>query len=170
MSPPIRTVAVVGAGPIGRRLAGFLAGAGYRTILEDLSGHWRTQLAADPALAGVEVGQDLERVAGIADLILEAAPDNVETKFEVYTLIDRAAPPHSIFAATSAAWPVAEIASLTYRAPNVVGLWVQPEGLEVAPGPETSEQTLAAVRQVARNLAPWNAKTSCSNDKTASGP
>ena len=170
MSTPIRTILVVGAGPVGRRLAGWAAGAGYRTILEDLSGHWRNQLAGDPALAGVEVGQDLERVAGEADLILEAAPDDFETKFEVYTLMDRAAPPRCIFAPTSPAWPVAEIASLTYRGPNVLGLWVQPAGLEVVRGPETSKRTLAAVTEVARSLPPWNAKTSSWNGTTASGP
>lgn len=168
---PIRTIAVIGASPTGCRLAGQLAGAGYRTILEDLSGHWRSRLTADPALAGVEMGQDLQGVAAEADLILEAAPDDFETKFEVYTLIDRAAPPRSIFASTSPAWPVAEIASFTYRSAHVLGLWVQPDDrLEVVPGPETSADTLEAVTQVARNLPLWNAKTFSWNDKTVSGP
>ena len=139
----IRTIVIVGANAIGCRLAGRLAGAGYRTILEDLSGQWRG------TLAGVEVARDLHRVAAEADLILEAAPDDFETKFEVYTLIDRAAPPRSIFASTSHAWPVSEIASFTYRSAQVVGVWVQPDDrLEVVPGPETSAATLEAVRQV----------------------
>ena len=163
MSTAIRTIAVVGAGPLGQLLAGLVAKAGYRTILEDLSGHWRGPLA------GVEVGQDLERVAGEADLILEAAPDDFETKFEVYTLIDRTAPPRCIFAPTSPAWPVAEIASLTYRGPNVLGLWVQPAGFELVKGPETSEETLEAVAQLTRSIPPWNDRTSFSNDKTAFG-
>ncbi len=163
---PIRTIAVVGAGPTGCLLAGQLAGVGYRTILEDLSGQFRGR-----ALAGVEVAQDLQHVAAEADLILEAAPDDFETKFEVYTLIDRAAPPRSIFASTSPAWPVAEIASFTYRSAHVLGLWVQPDNrVEVVPGPETSADTLEAVTQVARNLPLWNAKTFSWNDKTASGP
>jgi 3-hydroxybutyryl-CoA dehydrogenase len=162
----IRTIVIVGANAIGCRLAGQLAGAGYRTILEDLSGQYRGQ-----ALAGVEVARDLHRVAAEADLLLEAAPDDFETKFEVYTLIDRAAPPRSIFASTSPAWPVSEIASFTYRSAQVLGLWVQPDDrLEVVPGPETSAATLEAVNQVAQNLPLWNAKTFSWNDKTASGP
>ena len=166
MNLPIRTIAVLGASPTGCRLAAQLAGAGYRTILEDLSGQCRGR-----APAGVELAQDLHRVAAEADLILEAAPDDFETKFEVYTLIDRAAPPRSIFASTSPVWPVAEIASFTYRSAQVLGLWVRPDDrLEVVPGPETSTDTLEAVTQVARNLPLWNAKTFSWNDKTASGP
>jgi 3-hydroxybutyryl-CoA dehydrogenase len=161
----IRTVVIVGANAIGCRLAGQLARAGYRTILEDLSGQWRG------TLAGVEIARDLHRVAAEADLLVEAAPDDFETKFEVYTLIDRAAPPRSIFASTSPAWPVAEIASFTYRSAQVLGLWVQPDDrLQVVPGPETSSDTLEAVTQLAQNLPLWNAKTFSWNDKTASGP
>ena len=169
MSAPIRTIAVVGAGPTGQRLAAQLAGAGYRTILEDLSGQRRRALGVDPALGRVELGEDLERVAAQADLILEAAPDDLETKFEVYTLLDRAAAPACIFAATSPAWPVGEIASLTYRGPNVAGLWILPEGHGIVAGPETSRQTLTAVAQVARALEPWNDRIFSSKEKTASG-
>ena len=159
MSYVIRTVAVVGAGEVGRRLAGLAARAGYRTILEDLSGRRRVQLAADPELAGVEIGADLEHVASQADLVLEAAPDDFETKFEVYRILEQAAPRPSIFVASSADWPVAEIASLTYRGPQVLGLAVRPEGIEVVRGPESSAEAWQAVTDFARSLPTWNART-----------
>lgn len=156
----IRTITVVGAGPVGRRLAARTRRAGYRTILEDLSGQWVDRLAADPALDGVEIARDLPVAASTADLVLEAAPDDLETKLEVYTLLDRIALPHAIFAPTSPAWPVSEVASLTYRAPLVVGLWVREDDLEAVRGPETSEETWNAICHV---------KTSFSSDRIGSG-
>ncbi len=156
----VRTVTVVGAGPTGRRLASLALQAGYRTLLEDLSGQWVERLAQDPVLRGVELVRELEPAAAAADLILEAAPDDFESKFEVYTLLDRAATPGAIFAATSSAWPVAEIASLTYRPEKVAGLWVWEDRLEAVRGPETSEETWDAL---------WRVKTSFLTGKTGSG-
>jgi 3-hydroxybutyryl-CoA dehydrogenase len=150
---PIRTITVVGAGPEGRRLAAQASRAGYRSILEDLSGHWARKVA----MPGVEVVTDLEWAAGEADLVVEFAPDDFETKFEVYTLLDRAARPAAIFASTSRAWPVDEVASLTYRAAQVLGL--APESLVLTPGVETSPETLQAVAEVTRSLSTWSAKT-----------
>lgn len=149
----IRTITVVGAGPDARRLAQQASRAGYRSILEDLSGQWAKKLH----LLGVEVVTDLEWAAGEADLVVEFAPDDFETKFEVYTLLDRAAPPATIFASTSHAWPVDEVASLTYRAEQVLGL--APESLELTPGTETLPETLQAVQEVTRSLSTWSAKT-----------
>ena len=165
MSRPIATITVVGAGPLGRELAGRAIQAGYRTLLEDLSGEWRRRFGDDPALTGVEWERDLVRAASQADLILEAAPDDFETKFEVYTLLDRAAAPSCLFASTSPAWPVAEIASFTYRAPLVVGVWSG----KLVRGPETSDLAAEAVARVLERLDSWNGTTSFSNDRTASG-
>jgi 3-hydroxybutyryl-CoA dehydrogenase len=148
----IRTIAVVGANVAGRELAARAARAGYRTILEDLTGFQRNALAADPALQRVELASSLEEAAALADLILEAAPDDLESKAEVYTILDRVAPRPCIFAPTSPAWPVSEVASLTYRGPNVVGLWFEPGGIRVVGGVETSAQTLDAALEVARRL------------------
>jgi len=156
----------VGAGAAGRSIAYLAARAGYRTILEDLSGRLIAaaveEIRANALAEGQEVRALLARVepetvihaaAGQADLIIEAAPDDFETKTEVYTLLDRAAPPHCVFAATTSEVPISEIASLTYRAPQVVAMRfadpiVHAKRLEILGGAETSEETLEAARQV----------------------
>lgn len=176
MRERIQTITVLGAGGAGRAVAYLSARAGYHTILEDLSGQVsgaaleEIRAAAEEELqagrlvpadaavlvARVEPEKVLERAAAQADLIIEAAPDDLETKAEVYTLIDRAAAPRCVFASTSPL-PIAEIASLTFRAPQVVGMHFagpprQAKLVELVQGIETSRAAVVAVEQVARRM------------------
>ncbi len=158
---------------MGRSIAYLAAKAAYRTILEDLSGQLigaavgeiratAQREAQDGLLSPTGVAVLLARVepesviyeaAGRADLIIEAAPDDLETKTEVYTLIDRAAPPRCIFAATTSAMPISEIASMTYRMPQVLAMLfsdpiVPAQRLEILKSAGTSEESVEAARQV----------------------
>jgi len=174
----VETITVIGAGAMGRTVAYAAARAKYRTLLEDLSGQAmegaleairRTaqeevaagRLSPEEAgelLARLEPETAIDRAAGEADWIIEAAPDDLETKVEVYTRIDRAARPACLFAATSSTLSISEIASLTYRAPQVLGMRfphpIHAAGrLELVQGLETSEATLAAAEQVGRRMS-----------------
>jgi 3-hydroxybutyryl-CoA dehydrogenase len=176
MSERIQTITVLGAGGVGRAVAYLSALAGYRTILEDLTGQVAgaaleeiRAIAEEESQAGRLVPADaaalverlepekvLESAAAQADLIIEAAPDDLETKIEVYTIIDRAAAPRCVFASTSLL-SITEIASLTYRAPQVLGMQFagparQAKLVELVRGLETSHDALAAVEQVARRM------------------
>lgn len=176
MSKRVQTITVLGAGGAGRAVAYLSALAGYRTILEDLSGQVAGAalaeirvaaaeelqagrlLPADAAalVARLESGKALERAAAQADLIIEAAPDDLETKIEVYTIIDRAATPRCVFASISPL-SITEIASLTYRAAQVLGMRFagpprQAKLVELVRGLDTSDAALAAVEQVALRM------------------
>ena len=173
MPHEIHTITVVGAGATGRGIAYSAALAGYRTILEDISGQMidlaldeirktaedearasRLSLRdAEALLSRVEPERELERAAAEAELIIEAVPDDMETKIEVYTILDRAAARPCLFASATSALSVTEIASVTYRAPQVLGIHfsgpvVRTKLLELIQGLETSTETLAVVEQV----------------------
>ncbi len=152
---PVETITVVGAGPAGRLAAVRGAKAGYRVILEDLSGQLDRAWDEIRKAAGAEIlgrimpERALDRAAADADLILEAAPDDMESKIEVYTLIDRMARPSCLFAATSAWLDPDEIAALTYRPAQVLAMLFSATGVEVVPGRETSPESMRRAAEVA---------------------
>jgi len=140
--PEIKTLAVIGAGALGRDIACATALAGYHTILEDIlpaslrradreirdfmeqsirSGKISRE-QAETALARLEYAGSVEEVARQADLVIEAVPDEMESKLEIFTLLDKIAKPHTILATTTKTLTVSEIASVTYRAQKIIGL------------------------------------------------
>jgi 3-hydroxybutyryl-CoA dehydrogenase len=140
--PEIRTVAVIGAGMLGGVIAQLAALGGYRTILEDIlpaslrraQNSIRGNLdgavtlgeisksAADAALARVEFASTVEDAVRQADLVIEAVPDELESKIEIFTLLDKICKPQTMLACNTSSLSVTEIASVTYRAPKILGM------------------------------------------------
>jgi 3-hydroxybutyryl-CoA dehydrogenase len=173
----IRTIAVIGAGALGREIAYASALGGYRTILEDiLPGSLRNAAAelrellarvadvgavseaeANAAFSRLEYAATVEHAAREADLVIEAVPDEMESKIEIFMLLDKICRPATILASNTSALSVTEIASVTYRAPKVLGMRFANSSatnlLEIVRGRETSEETLAACAEVARRLS-----------------
>jgi len=173
----IRTVAVIGAGTMGRGIAHVAALGGYRTILEDIlpaslrkaENEIRGNLDkaielgkisrpdADAAFARVEYASSVEEAAREADLVIEAVPEEMESKIEIFTLLDKICKPHTILASNTSSLSVTEIASVTYRAPRILGMhFFNPvhkmKLLEVVRALETDEETLAACAEVGRRM------------------
>lgn len=172
----IRTIAVIGAGALGREIAYASVLGGYRTILEDIlpaslrnaAAELRQHLAraaevgsvsdaeARAAFSRLEYAATVEHAAREADLIFEAVPDEMESKIEIFTLLDKICRPATILASNSSALSVTEIASVTYRAPKVLGMRFvngpATKPLEIVRGRETSDETIAACVEVARRL------------------
>jgi 3-hydroxybutyryl-CoA dehydrogenase len=132
----IATVAIIGAGKLGRRLAFLSAQAGYRTILEDVLPSNLRSAAADvqnfataaavEQAAPVEFASNLETAVRNADLIIDCVPDELESKLEIFSLLDRMAPPRSILATPTLNLSIADLASCTYRAEQCVALQLKP--------------------------------------------
>lgn len=173
----IRTVAVIGAGIMGRGIAHVAALGGYRTILEDIlpaslrkaENEIRGNLDkaielgkisrpdADAAFARVEYASGVEEAAREADLVIEAVPEEMESKIEIFTLLDKICKPHTILASNTSSLSVTEIASVTYRAHRILGMhFFNPvhkmKLLEVVRALETDEQTVAACAEVGRRM------------------
>src|ERR1700691_1163344 len=138
----VRTVAVIGAGIMGRGIAHAAAVGGYRTILEDLppTALWRAESEiranldqavelgkaappdADAAFERLEYAGSVEEAAREADLVIEAVPKDMESKIEIFTLLDKICRPTTILASNTSSLSVTEIASVTYRAKKCVGM------------------------------------------------
>lgn len=173
----IRTVAVIGAGIMGRGIAHVAALGGYRTILEDIlpaslrraESEIRGNLDkaielgkvakadADAAFARLEYASTVEEAAREADLVIEAVPEEMESKVEIFTLLDKISKPHTILASNTSSLSVTEIASVTYRARKVLGMhFFNPvhkmKLLEVVRALETDDETIAACAEVGRRM------------------
>ena len=116
--PHSQTIAVIGAGPLGRNLALRSARAGFTTILEDLlpsklrSVH---EQSADAESLPLRYAPTIEEAVRTASLILDSVPDELESKLEIFSLLDRMAPPGAIFLSPMRALSIADLASCTYR-------------------------------------------------------
>ena len=174
---PVKTVTVIGAGIMGRGIAQAAAVGGYRTILEDLlptalrraESEIRTNLDqavelgkvaapdADAALQRLEYAGSVEEAAREADLVIEAVPEEMESKIEIFTLLDKICRPTTILASNTSSLSITEIASVTYRANKCVGMhFFNPvhkmKLLEVVRALETDEDTLATAVAVGRRM------------------
>jgi 3-hydroxybutyryl-CoA dehydrogenase len=173
----IRTVSVIGAGTMGRGIAHAAALGGYRTILEDIlpaslkraQSEIRANLdksvelgkvartEADAAFGRIEFASSVEDAARAADLVIEAVPEELESKIEIFTLLDKICAPTTILASNTSSLSITEIASVTYRAPRCIGMhFFNPVHkmrlLEVVRALETSEDTIAACVLVGKRM------------------
>ncbi len=158
------TVAIVGAGPLGRWLASAAARAGYGVFLEDVLPvnlyHAREALrrALSPeALPAVNFVSTIEDAVRDADLAIDCVPDELESKLEILWLLDRMAPPRTVFATPTTRLSIADLAACTYRADKCVGIVAEArelterqEGAGAAlllrTTPTTTAETVAVVR------------------------
>jgi len=127
-------VAIIGAGPLGRRLAVAAARAGFAVLLEDVmpanlhhaQEYLRQQLG--PAALGGDSGTDVSFVDTIegavreADLAIDCVPDELESKLEIFCLLDRMAPPRTVLATPTTRLSITDLASCTYRASQCVAI------------------------------------------------
>ncbi|HUD12695.1 MAG TPA: 3-hydroxyacyl-CoA dehydrogenase NAD-binding domain-containing protein [Terracidiphilus sp.] len=128
------TVAIIGAGPLGRWLALQAARGGFRVLLEDVMPHnlhhaqefLRRQLG--PEALGNEHGPGVHFVSTIedavreADLAIDCVPDELESKLEIFCLLDRMAPPRTVLATPTTRLSIADLASCTYRPDRCVAI------------------------------------------------
>jgi 3-hydroxybutyryl-CoA dehydrogenase len=156
------TVAIIGAGPLGRKLAFAAARSGFRVILEDVmpanlrhaEEALREQLSEHrmPLVCFVNSVEDAVREA---DLVLDCVPDELESKLEIFCLLDRMAPPKTVLATPTTHLSIADLASCTYRPDRCVSIAVNAKTMEAEAGvpipirvtSQTSEETRALVAE-----------------------
>jgi 3-hydroxybutyryl-CoA dehydrogenase len=175
--PEVKTVAVIGAGTMGRGIAHVAALGGYRTILEDLlpnalrkaEGEIRANLdaavelgkvsadAARAAFSRLEYAGSIEEAAREADLVIEAVPEEMESKIEIFTLLDKICRPGTILASNTSSLSITEIASVTYRAKKCLGMhFFNPvhkmKLLEIVRALETDNDALETAVEVGKRM------------------
>lgn len=173
----VKTVAVIGAGIMGRGIAHVAALGGYRTILEDIlpaslrkaESEIRANLdkgvelgkleksAAEAAFSRIQLVGSVDEAVREADLVIEAVPEEMESKIEIFTLLDKICRPSTILASNTSSLSITEIASVTYRPRKCVGMhFFNPvhkmKLLEIVRALETDDETIAAATEVGRRM------------------
>jgi 3-hydroxybutyryl-CoA dehydrogenase len=122
-------VAIIGAGPLGRWLALAAARAGYTVLLEDVmpsslhhAQEYLRQQLGPSALPNVMFTSTIEEAVREADLAIDCVPDELESKLEIFCLLDRMSPPRTVLVTPTKRLSIADLASCTYRADKCVAL------------------------------------------------
>ena len=136
-------VAIIGAGPLGRWLAMAAARAGCTVRLEDVmpanlhhAQEYLRQQLGPAALGGeseanVSFVDTIEEAVRDADLAIDCVPDELESKLEIFWLLDRMAPPRTVLATPTTRLSITDLAACTYRAAQCVAIAVDARDLPV---------------------------------------
>lgn len=173
----IETIAVIGAGELGREMARFSLRAGYRVILEDVSetilekavkavreslaeGVSALQIdgtSCEQTLLRLSTANCVEDAVREADFIIETVADELEMKLELFAIFDKFARPGAILASTTQSLAIDDLAHMTFCAERCVGMRVargagNERRLELVRGRATSRETIEACREIARGM------------------
>ncbi|MHB8072419.1 3-hydroxyacyl-CoA dehydrogenase NAD-binding domain-containing protein [Desulfosporosinus fructosivorans] len=138
----MQKVAVIGAGTMGRGIVHVCALSGFEVNMQDVSAELLeksvnilganlqkgvergkvTSEAKDAALARISCITDLEEAVVDVDLVIEAIPEIMELKLEIFSKLDRYCLPDTILASNTSTMSITEIASATKRPNKVIGL------------------------------------------------
>jgi 3-hydroxybutyryl-CoA dehydrogenase len=174
---PISTIAVLGAGTMGRGIAHVSALAGYETRLYDPDGTAleqaaagiRRNLAKGVELKKVDAGAaerakerlhlqaSLQEAVTGADLVIEAVPEDVALKIEIFHAAALHAPQQAIFASNTSALSITEMAAASGRPGRFAGMhFFNPVHvmrlIELVRGLETATETLETLARVAKKM------------------
>jgi 3-hydroxybutyryl-CoA dehydrogenase len=179
----VARIAVIGAQAVGREFARAGALAGYAVVFEDVSREmlergvaWvgasleeavargeLSALARAEARSRIVCANSVEAAIRDADLIMEAVPEELEMKLELFTIFDKFAKPGAIFVSTTRTMSVLELSDVMVYRERCVGMRFRDSGIadkatggraiELVRTKLTSEETLRACREVAGRLA-----------------
>ncbi|MFW5963901.1 MAG: 3-hydroxyacyl-CoA dehydrogenase/enoyl-CoA hydratase family protein [Natronomonas sp.] len=161
----IDRVTVLGAGSMGHGITEVVALAGYQVTMRDIEQElvddgyedieWSLEKLAEKGLIDqapadvmerIDTAVDLETATEDADLVIEAAPEQMEIKKDIFGELDEYTPEDAILASNTSSLSITEIATATDRPEQVCGMHffnppVKMELVEVIYGDETSDDT-----------------------------
>ncbi|MEW6201665.1 MAG: 3-hydroxyacyl-CoA dehydrogenase family protein [bacterium] len=173
----IKKVSVLGAGVMGHGIAQVAATTGFDVIFRDIEQKFLdrgvenirkslerfvkkeklTEAQTEETLKRITTTTDLKEAAGNADVVIEAAPEILELKKEIFKELDEFCPPHTILATNTSQFSVTAIASATKRRDKVIGThWFNPpvmmKLIEVVRGLDTSDETVEIILDMAKKF------------------
>jgi len=164
----IDRVAVLGAGNMGHGITEVTAMAGYDVTMRDIEPEyvedgyegiaWSLEKLeekalleepADEILERIETTTDLEAAVADADLVIEAAPENLELKHDIFSDLETYCDEETLLATNTSSLPITEIAEAVETPERVLGLHffnppVKMDLVEVIYGEETSDDVAEA--------------------------
>jgi len=172
----IKKVAVIGAGTMGAGIAQVVAESGVNVIVTDVADEFLqkgmntikkfitrsvdkgkiSQVQADAILGRIEGSLDLNAVKD-ADIVIEAAPENMNLKKKIFSDLDNICKPDAIIGTNTSSLSITEIASATKRPDKVVGVhFFNPAPImklvELIRGYNTSDETYETVQAFVKKL------------------
>jgi enoyl-CoA hydratase/3-hydroxyacyl-CoA dehydrogenase len=173
----IKKIAVMGAGDMGHGIAEVALLAGYKVAMRDIEqrfidkGFFRIKESLDKLvekqkiteenkkamLGNIQTFVDIADSVKDADFVIEAVPEIMSLKREVFQAVDTAAPKHAILASNTSTMSITEMASATKRPEQVVGMHffnppVLMKLIEVIKGEKTSEATMQLTYELALRM------------------
>ncbi|MFJ3388202.1 MULTISPECIES: 3-hydroxybutyryl-CoA dehydrogenase [Lysinibacillus] len=173
----IQKVMVIGAGQMGSGIAQVCAQAGYDVKLNDMKQEFferglgvitknltrdvekgrKTEEEKAAILGRINMSLDLQDASDV-DIIIEAAVENMEVKQSIFKQIDQIAPAHAILATNTSSLPITEIAAVTNRPEQVIGMhFMNPvpvmKLVEIIRGLATSDEVYKAVEDMTVKLS-----------------
>jgi len=170
-------IAVMGAGTMGHGLAQLAAMNGLQVGLRDVEDRFLqrglenakislgrfvkaqklTPEQADAALARIHPTTDMAQACEGAQVVIEAVPELLDLKKEVFKQLDEICPPEVVLATNTSQLSITAIASATKRPQKVIGMHffnppVMMNLVEIVRGMETSDETLQVILELAKKL------------------
>ena len=170
----IETIAVLGAGNMGHGIAEVAALAGYEVTLRDVkdefvqSGYedieWSLGKLAEKERIGDEEAEaalervtpyvDMEAAVGDADFVIEAVPEQMDIKEDVYGEVEEYLPEEAIIASNTSSLSITDLSEFTERPEQFCGMHffnppVRMQLVEVITGAHTDESTLEVAEELA---------------------
>lgn len=172
----ISKMMVIGAGQMGAGIAQVSAQAGYDVLLNDMN-----ENALGKGMSGIEKrltrAVDKQRIsnqnkaetlarlttssqladAQTCDFVIEAVVENMKVKTKIFRELDTIAPAHAILASNTSSLPITEIAAVTERPEQVIGMhFMNPvpvmKLVEIIRGLQTSDETYRQVEMLTNEL------------------
>lgn len=173
----MQAITVIGAGTMGNGIAHVFAQNGYRVTLCDIS-EASIQKALTTIAANLDrmvkkgtIGEDIKastlnniatttsigEACAQADLVVEAATENIELKLNIFRQMDAAAPAHCILATNTSSISITKIASVTSRPDKVIGMhFMNPvpvmKLVEVIRGYATDDAICETIMQLSKDI------------------
>lgn len=173
----MKKIAVIGAGTMGNGIAHVFAQAGFPVTLIDVSQaqldkalatidkNLDRQLAKgtltaedkDAAIGRITTNSSIENGVADADLVVEAATENVQLKLSIFQQLDKAAPASCILASNTSSISITTIAAATTRPEKVIGMhFMNPvpvmKLVEIINGYATSPEVTTTIVELSRKL------------------
>lgn len=173
----MKNIAVIGAGTMGNGIAHVFAMKGYKVSLVDVSSErleqalktidknlWRMvakekikEETKQQTIENITTFTQIEEAIKDADLIVEAASENINVKLKIFESLDKNAPADCILASNTSSISITKIAAATNRPDKVIGMhFMNPvpvmKLVEVIRGYGTSDSTTKAVMDLSTDL------------------
>lgn len=173
----MKHIVVIGAGTMGNGIAQVFASCGFQTTMVDVSAAALDRGVANitksldrivakgnmseeqksAVLANLSTATDVATCVPSADLVVEAATENVDLKLKIFSQIDGLAPEHCILASNTSSISITKIGAATKRPDRVIGMhFMNPVPImklvEVIRGYATSQDTTTAIMELSKTL------------------